>query len=342
MSQIKKLLSILGIFIICSCSQSGILSLKILKKNSIINIGFAGDTSFTHGIADDNPLKEISKITKKFDLMLLNLETVIARNDVGSTLEGKKYNFKSPIKSAKILKNAGIDGVALANNHSLDYGKEGSLDTMKFLENNNIKHSGIGKDIKSAYKPMLFNIKNNKIAIFSFSRVIYDISWYATKESHGIASAYDTSINNTISAIKDAKKDNNFVIVMVHWGSEKKTKILPYQLKLIKNWEKAGVDLIVGSHPHILGPIEKYDKLPVIFSTGNFAFPSSRGKARKSAIFSIIIDNQQIKQIKVIPIDGLWGVPVLSEKKQYKEIIRDLNKISKSYKINKTGILSSR
>ncbi|MFT5795857.1 MAG: poly-gamma-glutamate capsule biosynthesis protein CapA/YwtB (metallophosphatase superfamily), partial [Ulvibacter sp.] len=155
-------------------------------------------------------------------------------------------------------------------------------------------------------------------------------------------SAYDTSINNTISAIKDAKKDNNFVIVMVHWGSEKKTKILPYQLKLIKNWEKAGVDLIVGSHPHILGPIEKYDKLPVIFSTGNFAFPSSRGKARKSAIFSIIIDNQQIKQIKVIPIDGLWGVPVLSEKKQYKEIIRDLNKISKSYKINKTGILSSR
>ena len=99
MSQIKKLLSILGVFIICSCSQSGILSLNILKKNSIINIGFAGDTSFTHGTADDNPLKEISKITKKFDLMFLNLETVIARNDVGSTLEGKKYNFKSPIKN---------------------------------------------------------------------------------------------------------------------------------------------------------------------------------------------------------------------------------------------------
>jgi poly-gamma-glutamate synthesis protein (capsule biosynthesis protein) len=299
-------------------------------------LGFAGDTSFTHGLASYDPLGEVEEFLTAPDLMLVNLETTIAEAGVG-TAYAKKYTFRSPPESTELLVAAGIDGVGLANNHMLDFGQAALRRTLELLDQTGVKRAGAGADKSEAYAPMVFEAAGRKVAVLSVSRVLSQPSWAADTQRPGIASAYDDWIPETKKAIEEAAQEADFVVVMVHWGIELNYCPEQHQRDIAGSWVEAGADLIVGSHPHVLQGVELIDEAWVLYSTGNFAFPSARGLSDDSAVFEIAVA-QDGTTLTARPVHIIGGRPHPATEQQAAEILEVLSEHSFGWKFDEAGV----
>lgn len=270
------------------------------------------------------------------DLMLVNLETTIAEAGIG-TAYAKKYTFKSPPESIDLLIAAGIDGVALGNNHMLDFGQAGLFRTLELLDEAAVKRAGAGADKSEAYAPMVFEVAGRRVAVLSFSRILSQPSWAADTERPGIASAYDDWIPETVAAIERAEGEADLVVVMVHWGIELNYCPEPYQRDSAFAWVAAGADLIIGSHPHVLQGIERIDESWVVYSTGNFAFPSARSLSDDSAMFEFTFDETGTS-VLARPVHIINGRPHPATEGQAEGILGLLSEHSFGFVFDEDGV----
>jgi poly-gamma-glutamate capsule biosynthesis protein CapA/YwtB (metallophosphatase superfamily) len=271
-----------------------------------LTIGFGGDTSFTHDLADRDPLGEVAELFASQHLTLVNLETVVAEEGVG-TPSPKEYTFRSPPESAVLLSEAGVDGVSLANNHTFDLGEAGLARTLELLDGQGVGRTGAGRDAAEAYSPLLFEAAGRTVAVLGFSRVLPDIGWAAGPGRAGVASAYEVTLELTVQAVAEAAGRADLVVVMVHWGVEKEPCPRPYQRALAERWGEAGADAVVGSHPHVLQGIERVGGAWVAYSTGNLAFPSAQGASARAAVVELVLDRNV--ELRVRPITIVQGRP---------------------------------
>ncbi len=273
---------------------------------------FGGDTSFTHGMADRDPFDGIQMVLSSADTAWVNLETAVAPDGVGAAPD-KEYVFRSPPASVDLLASAGIDGVALANNHALDAGIAGLEETLRLLEEAGIESAGGGLDLGAATAPSMIEAGGLKVAMLSFSRVLPDTSWIATASRPGLASAYHPAVEEIPNLISEAAGAADIVVVMVHWGVELSVCPEPYQRDLARRWADAGADVIVGSHPHVLQGVERIGDAWVLYSTGNLVFPSaSSPETTRSALFSIEVSAGSI-DLQAVPLQLVDGRPMIAE-----------------------------
>lgn len=274
-----------------------------------ITLGFAGDTSFTHGLADRDPLGDFADRLSAVDLAVVNLETTVAEDSVGRAIQ-KRFRFKSPPKSGAILADAGVDVAALANNHALDYGPEAVVRTIEILEDAGVATAGTGSDPAAAYAPLRVDVRGWDVAIASFSRVPCDSPEPGETYIEEVAWACPQFEEATIDAVASAA-DADLVVVMVHWGVQSRACPEPHQHDLAAKWIAAGADIVVGSHPHVLQGVEQIDGAWVIHSTGNFAFPSAREASSYSAFFTVRVTAEGT-ELSVEPLRILEGRPVVA------------------------------
>ena len=287
-------------------------------------LAFGGDVSLTHGLADTDPFREVAGLLAGADLAWVNLETAIAEARVESAPD-KEYVFRSPPIAATLLASAGIDGASLANNHSLDAGVVGLERTIELLADAEVDHAGAGMNLDEAYAPTLVSIGSTSIAFVSISRVLPDASWTATASRPGLASAYHPFVDDSIEAVANAAQLAEFVVVMVHWGVELAHCPEQYQLDLAEGWAVAGADLIVGSHPHVLQGVDKIGDTWVIFSTGNFAFPSAYSDdTTQTALFEVSITGEEV-QLDVTPLRIVDGRPTIAGAGDRQAVLGTLN-----------------
>jgi poly-gamma-glutamate synthesis protein (capsule biosynthesis protein) len=299
-------------------------------------MGFAGDTAFTHGLASYGPLDEVAELLSAPDLTLVNLETTIAETGVGGAY-AKKYTFKSPPESTELLTEAGIDGVALGNNHMLDFGQSGLFRTIELLDGAGIARAGAGADKDEAYAPMVFEAAGRKVAVLSFSRILSQPSWAADTDRPGIASAYPDWLPETVAAVETAGHDADLVVVMAHWGIELNYCPEPYQREFATAWVAAGADLVVGSHPHVLQGVEQMGDAWVVYSTGNFAFPSARGLSDDSAVFEVTFDETGTRLVAQ-PVHIVNGRPHPASETQAPDILELLSDHSFGFVFDEKGM----
>lgn len=230
-----------------------------------------------HGVLDEGIRAEIEKA----DIFMVNQEFPFTER--GTAAEDKQFTFRVPQKRMSLMKEMGIDIVTLANNHILDFGEEGLLDSCKALDEAGILYVGGGKDFEraSALKTMIIGEKT--IGFLGTSRVYMDVSWAAGVSHPGVFSTYDTTW--PLKAIKKAKEECDFLVVYVHWGVEKKETPEEYQKAMGRAYIDAGADLVVGSHPHVLQEIEEYKGKTIVYSLGNFVFGSS---IPKTALLKVV------------------------------------------------------
>ena len=298
-------------------------------------VGFAGDTSFTHGLSSYDPFGEVAGLLSAPDLMFINLETTIAEADVGQAY-AKKYTFKSPPESTGLLIAAGISGVALGNNHLLDFGEPALVRTMELLDEAAVARAGAGTDKEEAYAPMVFEVAGRRVAVLSFSRILSQPAWAADIDRAGIASAYEDWIPETVQAIQVAGLNADLVAVMVHWGIELNYCPESYQRDLAAAWVEAGADLVVGSHPHVLQGVEQIGDAWIVYSTGNFAFPSARGLSDDGAIFEFAFDEAGVS-LTARPIHIITGRPHPATEEQRSKILELLSEHSFGWTFDETG-----
>ncbi|PID27519.1 MAG: hypothetical protein CSB55_08560 [Candidatus Cloacimonadota bacterium] len=240
-------------------------------------------------------------IDKKILDVFANSDVVFGNQENPVTSETKRngslvVNLKSGKDSIDILKN--FDVLSLCNNHIFDYGEKGMSDTINYLKLNNIACYGTGKNIKEAVKPY-FDHKN-KLCFFSATR------WFnAKKNKAGTASfkAIEKEFNKF-------KKDGYFNIYTPHWGYEYITTPPPDVRRHAKKMIDIGVDLIAGTHPHILQGFEKYKDKYIFYSLGNLIFHDKHMKPRqnkelidKTVILILNITDNKVDKADFLPVN---------------------------------------
>lgn len=244
-----------------------------------VTLNFVGDIMMTGRVETllkekgyDFPFAHVATIFQQDDYTIANLETPVTRR--GTPADNKEYVYKSPPEAIPALKDAGIDLVNLANNHSMDQGEEGLLDTFQHLGEHAIAYIGAGLDQEQAYAPTVIERNGLRIAFLGFSRVIPEVSWYAGKGKPGVAATYDPAL--AVAAIGKAKEKADLVVVIAHWGKEKTDAPVDHQQQLARTYIDAGADLVVGGHPHVLQGFEQYKGKWIAYSLGNFIFTRSQ------------------------------------------------------------------
>jgi poly-gamma-glutamate synthesis protein (capsule biosynthesis protein) len=239
----------------------------------------------THTFDYEDVFKYIKPVVSETDIAIANFEV---------TLAGPPYmgypQFSSPAALAVACKNAGIDYMVTANNHAADRGKKGIEGTIHRLDSLSIPHTGtfINSSSRDSLYPLMFK-KNG----FSFALLNY------TYGTNGIAVPEPVLVNildkSVITAdIKKAKSKNpDITILFLHWGNEYDTVPSKAQTGLAEYFFSLGVDLIIGSHPHVLQkmiwlkkPSGAKDGI-VVYSMGNFISNQRKPKTDGGAIVRI-------------------------------------------------------
>jgi poly-gamma-glutamate capsule biosynthesis protein CapA/YwtB (metallophosphatase superfamily) len=235
----------------------------------------------------------IKDILSEPDFTIGNLEV---------TLGSKPYSgypmFSSPPELALAVKNAGVDILGTANNHSCDRKEKGIKRTIDLLDSLKISHFGTYKnqDHKSKSGLMLLDRNGIKIGLLNYT---YGTNGISISDSSMVSFL---NKKNILTDIALAKKSNpDVLIAYVHWGAEYKD--LPIQDQ--KNWfaffKENGVSIVIGSHPHVVEPMEwdKKAETLVVYSLGNFIsnqrfFPSDGG-----AVFELTLSKNSQNKVEI-------------------------------------------
>ncbi|WP_225442739.1 CapA family protein [Paenibacillus lycopersici] len=241
----------------------------------VVNLSFTGDILLAASVEKlllkngyDYPYAKVQQYLQLSDVTAANLETPVTLR--GTPAENKQYVYKSSPDALPALVDSGVDVVSLANNHTLDQGEEGLLDTIDYLNKAKLPYIGAGINDTEAFKPVIKEADGIKIAYIGLTRVVPVTSWKADKNHPGLAESYDPT--RAVAAIKKAKAEADVVVVMVHWGTELQDMPNADQTRLGHAYIDAGADLVVGSHPHILEGFESYKGKWIAYSLGNFIF----------------------------------------------------------------------
>lgn len=316
--------------------NTGDISEDVFTEKSL-SFSFAGDVLLDGNVAASLKkngssfiISGVKDILSASDIAMINLENPISLR--GTKAKDKQFTFRVDPKYMDVLTSSGIDIVTLANNHTLDYGKDALLDTFENLNKINVKYVGAGNDINSASAPVLIDKNGYKTAILGSSHVIPEVSWAAGKGRPGLATTYNPS--RLLSEISAAKKTSDIVVVYLHWGEEKKTTPVDYQRNLAKKYIDSGADIVIGSHPHVLQGFEFYKEKLIAYSMGNFIFTDLK---KDTMILDINYSGNSYKA-RIVPlrIDRYRPMPI-TDNAAKKSFLKNLQSISYNVKINDAG-----
>lgn len=218
----------------------------------------------------------------------------------GTPEPDKTFVFRSPpTKVSAALKAAGFNVVSLANNHTLDYGADGLLQTIEVLNEAGILHSGAGADLMAARQPALIAVNGLKVAFLAYSMTLPE-NFFAGPGKAGTAFGHEAHVR---ADVQSARKQADIVLVSFHWGQEGKTTLREYQTRLGRIAIDAGASAVIGHHPHILQGIEQYKDGIILYSLGNFTFGSYSMKSARSAVAQLRFRNSRLRSAQLFPIN---------------------------------------
>ena len=272
------------------------------------------------------------------DMMVINNEFPYTQN--GAPLEGKTYTFHAPPYTAAWLADAGIDLAALANNHIFDYGEQGFLDTLDALDSAGIPYFGAGRDIEEASRIVYYTVGRMTVALLNCTQ----IEKYPNSETRaaddsrgGVFKCLDPSL--MYSRVREARENADFVIIFIHWGTEKESMADQLQREQAAGLAQAGADLVVGAHPHRVQGVEYYGDTPVAYSIGNFLFTSYTLDVSLLEV-TLDPDTQSMLSLRMIPMQQVNSRVRTLEGTEKERFIRELREISRGALIDEDGYIS--
>jgi poly-gamma-glutamate synthesis protein (capsule biosynthesis protein) len=280
------------------------------QTDSTIVLHFGGDCLMAghyEDAAGTNPDMAFRdfKLFHTSDVAMVNLECCVTTR--GEPV-AKPYNFRMRPSYLGALKRGGITLLNLANNHIFDYGNEGLFDTIDYLDSAGVDHVGAGRNREEAHTPVYFEKAGIKIGFMGY----YEggEAPAATANEPGVATRTVSAIRADIRRMKE-RDGADFVILTFHWGVEKADTVEEWQRQFAHRAIRAGADLIVGHHPHVLQGIERYRGGVIAYSLGNFIFGGNSRHTYRTAVLEVRL-NKSGEKYKLIPVQvRRWRASVL-------------------------------
>lgn len=208
------------------------------------------------------------------DVRIINLETAVTRSNTPSAIKGIHYRMNPA--NMEVLDAAGIDCCIVANNHVLDWGKDGLLETLDVLEAGNIKAAGAGRNDKEAEAPAILSVAGKgRVLLYAFacSSSGVPMNWAATDSRSGVRllDIHDNSeVDRIAKQIRQDRQPGDIVIVSIHWGAnwgyEVEDTDRDFAHRLIN---EAQVDVIHGHSSHHPKGIELCHGRPILYGCGD-------------------------------------------------------------------------
>ena len=213
------------------------------------------------------PFLRVSDFLLDSDIVFANLESPVVTN---CPRFEHGYTFCTDPKMIEGLLSSGINVVSLANNHILNFGKEGLEDTKKYLTNSAILYTGVN------------NLVIKKIEDLTFGFLGFDFT-------------VNVPTQKDWNLIKESDPKVDVLIVGVHWGEEYKDKANNNQRQWARKMVGNGADVISGHHPHWVEDYEYIDGKPVYYSLGNFIFDQMWSEeTKKGMLVKLTFDDNKI------------------------------------------------
>lgn len=212
--------------------------------------------------------KYVKPYIESSDIALGNFETVTSGNDIGFFGFPR---FNSPVETLYALKDAGFDILNTANNHAIDRGKDGIINTINYINEYGMKNIGTYKEPEDNI--LIEDINGIKIAFLSYCYGFNGLESLLTEEklSYMVSKIDENKIKKDIEKAKDI---SDIVVVLIHWGNEYQREPSQYQTELASNMINWGANIILGAHPHVIQKSEFIEKDGknnfIIYSMGNF------------------------------------------------------------------------
>ncbi len=221
----------------------------------------------------------IKSAAQHSDVLFGNLESVISTK--GTPLS-KAYVFEANPKTIDLLKRFGFTHLSVSNNHAEDYGEDAWKQSVQLLKDHEIVPVG-----QYHNEPVVetTQIGSRSVGFLAFQNLTLPLN-----------------TQTVLDAIRDAKKTHDLVVVSMHWGIEYDDSTSPQQIALAHLMIDAGANLVIGTHPHVLQPIEEYHGGVILYSLGNFIFDQAGEKQNTSEIVTVDFWKDRQPTLRITPV----------------------------------------
>lgn len=239
-----------------------------------ITIGLAGDVMLGRTLDPvmnargyDYPWGNMLAVMRDTDMNIINLETTFT---ISNDRAEKTFNFKAAPDKITSLQHAHISVANLANNHVLDFGAEGLLETTRTLRHAGIPYVGAGQDIAEASQPVVIAKNNIRVGVLGITD--NEPEWKATDRpgTHYVDPENREEHLALFHAVAALRKEADIVIVSIHWGPNMREKPTQHFVEFAHRLSQHGAQVIHGHSAHILQGIELYNKSLILYDTGDF------------------------------------------------------------------------
>lgn len=255
-------------------------------------ITIGGDFCITPQYVTNNLISdEVISLFRNSDINIVNLECPVVNQKHFEKISKTGPHLYTTEEVFKTLNRININAVTLANNHILDFGERGLINTINECKNRNIKTVGAGNNLQNSSLPTFIDHEGLRIALVNFCENEWSI---ATTDAAG---ANPLDLINNLQQIKFASKNAEFVLVIIHGGHEYFNLPSPRMIKVYRFFAENGADAIIGHHTHCISGFELYKNVPIFYGLGNMQF--TKPKTLKSWYTGMIV---QFKFEKSLPV----------------------------------------
>jgi hypothetical protein len=218
----------------------------------------------------DYPFDSVLSLLRRAPIVLGNLEGPFAEK---ARKQQRNFSYRVDVSLASSLSRAGINVVTLANNHLMDCGRSGVLETLDALSNANVLALGAGTNERTAHEPVILQAGGIRIGLLGY---YWNSRTAATADRPGSAMDPLEALEADIRALREHA---DRIVVAFHWGVPYEREPSSEDRAKARFAVDCGADAVVGHHPHIVQPFEIYRGCPIFYSVGNFAFGSGNSRA---------------------------------------------------------------
>nr|WP_183340918.1 CapA family protein [Conexibacter arvalis] len=288
-----------------------------LGSGRSVTFAFGGDVHFEEGLRtrlDADPrtaLDPLPRLLRGADVAMVNLETAVTTDGGCPQRQPKQFTFAVGSSAFAALRAAGVTVTTMANNHGLDCGRAGLVQSLEAARRAGMPLIGVGADRDAAFAPYRTRVNGQRIAIVAASQVLDDElrgEWMVTDEQPGMATARD--LGGLVRAVREARASADTVVVFLHWGTELGQCPNPSQPPLARLLAAAGADVVVGSHAHVLLGAGYQGRTLVAYGLGNLAFYAKGAPRTTSGVLLVTVTGRRVDRHRWRPAVIEDGAPV--------------------------------
>ena len=274
-------------------------------SHDTLTLTFTGDILLDRGVRERLKNVPFHRLFDPLvDSLLLHSDIVVGNLECPATSIKepvyKRFVFRGEPQGLDSLRLHGFTHLNLANNHAIDQGRRGLMDTHRNIIRAGMTPVGAGENADEAAAPVLLSEQPRQVWLLT--SVLLPLENFASlPDKPGVSQSSVDSLTAQIRRLK-SKNPNAYVIVTLHWGWEHHLKALPQQRIEAHRLIDAGADIIIGHHSHTLQTIETYHGRRIYYGIGNFIFDQRNPINTRACVVRLRIGRQG-DSVETLPID---------------------------------------